>query len=109
MPLRRLRGNGGLGENVQVAMLAVAEWNPYALDASKRLAHAQRRCIGGSFGLGICWLGRFFRTSWRAINRPPRPWRGAGLSSCSRTEAQSSIFFSEQIGGVRQKPLGQLA
>jgi len=25
MPLRRLRGNGGLGENVQVAMLAVAE------------------------------------------------------------------------------------
>jgi hypothetical protein len=54
MPLRRLRGNGGLGENVQVTMLAVDGMKPYALDASKRLAHAQRRCIGGSFGLGIC-------------------------------------------------------
>jgi hypothetical protein len=35
-------------------MLVASGMNAYALDASETVAHAQWRCIGGSFGLDIC-------------------------------------------------------
>jgi len=70
MPLRRLRGNGGLGENVQVAMLAV--------DGTKPL------CAGCQQKVGPCstamhwwfiWIG--YLLTWAVIphiltrNKPP--------------------------------------